>query len=1079
MRRSRRNSSPYPIGNRTLHSNRFVRDCSEIPTFIPSEPLYDKTLYAGRDPGREYPCSPHITLTQWKGVAGGCTDSLQKGADMHMFGALRERLTAGMTAPIVIIASILVLNGLPVAAADTPSTTEKKRLSRGLVEDGAQSIATEAAKSILEQVYPAQKIVLPFLGESAVSSAKIVDVSDNFISAVGAAAQQKDYTDATNAFLNTMAYEILMPGYGKVVIGAGKIVIGTVTYEIAVLNQNYRDAVSERFITGRGALLETYKNYLRGITPFHDWGLARERGLQADLGNLYEVFQTDAGLKTQWDRYAKWVETSVGLRGSNLAQTEADLAAAFETLLDAWRSQKEERAVLDAAEYALAQKADMDRKIAENMRQFSRAAEIIRSISSQEHIFSGKVHASDGKSLEGKDLYVKVSGPQLPPAQAVRIQDAVVGQNNTYEVVVKGIKPGMTTIEFAAGRMTEGDEGGQVRGGAFRYRSKPIPIKDIPDAFEAFDQGRWDRVLPVGGGITMDAELAALDPERDSTVSQPASNSLSPVHLFRIWPPEKPNDVSFLLYCTVHEENGLFKFPDGSGGWFWREGEDLGVYRDEECLCAVLRGYGESIVEYNLYAYSVKCPKDGPVQAAPQVRSSGSPAPVSVAPPTNAGQSVMISELTGPGVIISPSGESRPLAGGAGIAPGTSIRSESGAGVVLLFRGGHVARLGANSTARIMAPEAGKAAPNIEIPNGTVIMELKPGPDLPKGITPHLTATATGTRYRLDVSAPMTEIEVLEGKVHVTGSALRRHYDAEVKVALVKELDLAAGEKAVGVMPFMAAGDPNAAMRGTAPGISPLSLPDPWNHPRVQQLMDQWVHSAIPPCEIPGVIMRYNEWAQPLSQAARAVAVPDHPADWTRYRYLWENRARYDSTNLCTLGLFLERSINGQGMEDCRRAGTETRAALGTDKPPTQKLPGPTPLQGVLPVIESIPSASWINGPPDLRAGTQFVIMAVSGFDPFSLRCSSEARRRNVPFVGLLPETNTENGKWKERFPFPTAFGQHAKDALSALATACEKAGIKNPFHPGLGVLVDKNGRIIKSGSCNQIFDHGQVDYKK
>lgn len=75
-----------------------------------------------------------------------------------------------------------------------------------------------------------------------------------------------------------------------------------------------------------------------------------------------------------------------------------------------------------------------------------------------------------------------------------------------------------------------------------------------------------------------------------------------------------------------------------------------------------------------------------------------------------------------------------------------------------------------------------------------------------------------GTRYRLDVSPIMTDIEVLEGKVHVTGSALRRLYEeADVKSSFVKDLDLAAGDKALGILPFAAPGALNPATQTTGP----------------------------------------------------------------------------------------------------------------------------------------------------------------------------------------------------------------------------------------------------------------------
>ncbi len=94
-------------------------------------------------------------------------------------------------------------------------------------------------------------------------------------------------------------------------------------------------------------------------------------------------------------------------------------------------------------------------------------------------------------------------------------------------------------------------------------------------------------------------------------------------HLFHIWPPENPKDAGFLLYAKAdRNKNGLFSFPDGNGGVYWRAGEDLGLYADEDSLCPVLRGYGQTSVDYNLYSYTVTCPKEGPV-AKPDLTGVG------------------------------------------------------------------------------------------------------------------------------------------------------------------------------------------------------------------------------------------------------------------------------------------------------------------------------------------------------------------------------------------------------------------------------------------------------------------------
>ncbi|MBI5209679.1 MAG: PAN domain-containing protein [Elusimicrobia bacterium] len=112
--------------------------------------------------------------------------------------------------------------------------------------------------------------------------------------------------------------------------------------------------------------------------------------------------------------------------------------------------------------------------------------------------------------------------------------------------------------------------------------------------------------------------------ERDGLLSPAKAPEAPPkpapkfrVYLFRVWPPDSPKDVSHLLYLRIEDTGkpGLFKFPDGSGGWYWRVGEASGPFTDEEGVCAVLRGYGARSVSYNLgWAPHIECPEAGPVK---------------------------------------------------------------------------------------------------------------------------------------------------------------------------------------------------------------------------------------------------------------------------------------------------------------------------------------------------------------------------------------------------------------------------------------------------------------------------------
>ena len=414
-----------------------------------------------------------------------------------------------MNGPWRIVALILLLTmalPCPTGADDPPDP--QPSLSAALIQDGVKTVAVEAAKLILELAYPAQSVILPVFGERAVSSAQIVDVTDNFASSIVSAAEHPDAVGQVDAFCTTMALEIVTPTALKVVIGCGKIACGAVRYEIDVLDEGYRAAVAERFLTGHGSLLETYRNYLRGVTPFYQWGAAKELGLREDLGNLDEVFKTERALMTQWDRYANFVPTSVGLTGENLASTQDNLKAAGDSLRVEFGRQREQRIVLEAADYARAHKADIDRRIAENMRAFGRAAAVVLDLAAQEVTFTGYISADDDADLSGQDLYLSIFGPNLPGADAIRVQDARVSDYGDYEITVSGLRPGMTTLEFAAARLSRSRDV-QIRGGVFLYRSDPMPLPGFAEVFAAFDRGAWNEVRSPGDEIDLDVVLHA------------------------------------------------------------------------------------------------------------------------------------------------------------------------------------------------------------------------------------------------------------------------------------------------------------------------------------------------------------------------------------------------------------------------------------------------------------------------------------------------------------------------------------------------------------------------------------------
>lgn len=295
---------------------------------------------------------------------------------------------------------------------------------------------------------------------------------------------------------------------------------------------------------------------------------------------------------------------------------------------------------------------------------------------------------------------------------------------------------------------------------------------------------------------------------------------------------------------------------------------------------------------------------------------------------------LLLMDLYGDEIWYTPSsGSEQPLQGREAVGPGSGLRTGGSSHVSFRSPGNTTVTVNPSSNVRISSG-GGEKDRVIELLNGSVDVNHPNGaPSFDDVIIRSSDGTVAprGTRYRVELDSIGTTVEVLEGIVHLSGAyiiQLRAIGQDAGKPSPVKELDLHAGERALIARDTHQVADTNPPsdlpgwMRGkntASTAASPLTQGEPWNSPRVQQLMDHWIHSAVPPAKDPGIVMHYNEWLQPLSQGAKSTGNPDHPPDWTRYRYVWENRNRYDSTNLCTLGEYLDRSLNGKGTEGCSK----------------------------------------------------------------------------------------------------------------------------------------------------------------
>ncbi|MDO8312058.1 MAG: FecR family protein [Sideroxyarcus sp.] len=240
--------------------------------------------------------------------------------------------------------------------------------------------------------------------------------------------------------------------------------------------------------------------------------------------------------------------------------------------------------------------------------------------------------------------------------------------------------------------------------------------------------------------------------------------------------------------------------------------------------------------------------------------------------------------------------------------------------------------------------------------------------------TPDGTVQATGTRYRMTRDERGTEVFVFEGTGHLTGRYIYRTYASNVeagKPSPVRVMDLHAGEQALiantdfsspensPIINRPSARTPSATSEPTPVPIRVSAVPvpdddrlaevvtavaaaaarpvaastaltraDPWNEPRVQQLMDQWLRTATPPLATGRAgAYSYSDWGQIKGPGITIAGAPDHPAGWSRYQSMWAVRMKFDSLNLCTLGEFIERQIANKSMDGCNRAVNKPAAA--------------------------------------------------------------------------------------------------------------------------------------------------------
>lgn len=92
-----------------------------------------------------------------------------------------------------------------------------------------------------------------------------------------------------------------------------------------------------------------------------------------------------------------------------------------------------------------------------------------------------------------------------------------------------------------------------------------------------------------------------------------------------------------------------------------------------------------------------------------------------------------------------------------------------------------------------------------------------------------------------------------------------------------------------------------------------LESSDPWNNPRIQEIMDAWLSRARPPASEKDPSWRYNEYGQMVGGKAFVYSRPPNDVlSLGRYRYLWNMANRLPSTNLGTLMQYIRHILLGE-----------------------------------------------------------------------------------------------------------------------------------------------------------------------
>lgn len=490
------------------------------------------------------------------------------------------------------------------------------------------------------------------------------------------------------------------------------------------------------------------------------------------------------------------------------------------------------------------------------------------------------------------------------------------------------------------------------------------------------------------------------------------------------------------------------------------------------------------------------------------------------------------------------SAESTPLRDSSQIADGVSVQTGSGAQTVL--KSPTETRVIITEGSLVRVSKTPPDQQNIELQRGAVEVERSAnltGSSKVNIETEDGVVTSLHTRYRVEKMASGTRVQVFEGRVRVTGGYIVKIHAPNVehgKPSPATELVLQAGEQAIirKTAEYTAARNkqPHAGTPGdgrderfptTTPPVPVGS--EPWNDPKVQQLIDEWLRNAKPAvrADLPGP-WRFSEWGQVLGPGSKAAGAPDHPSGWTRHQALWARRMQFDSLNLCSMGEYIERRLAGRGMEGCEKTapggmpswlapsappvqpGSDgggkaanaiaqarvqvqaTQAAQQQAQPPVQPQAQPPaqmqtpqreqavptaqptpPQRPLLDRVIAIPDEFWHGAKPDLNAPgfRKLMVLQTHIYDPRMPNCARAAQRAGVTVVGITARPKFADARWPETPTFPIVLDYRARDLIYAVEAATGRKPILVPVPPAFAYLLDRDGRLLDHGECEAVVN--------